>query len=68
MLLRAECEVRSRTVCNPAVMCAAPGVDLPALQEHLCGLWSRKEQEEVRNRCNYTPAERVSVSLEVRRS
>uniref|UniRef100_A0A671MKG0 Exonuclease mut-7 homolog n=1 Tax=Sinocyclocheilus anshuiensis TaxID=1608454 RepID=A0A671MKG0_9TELE len=30
------------------VMCAAPGVDLPALQEHLCGLWSRKEQEELR--------------------
>uniref|UniRef100_A0A8C1AG90 Exonuclease 3'-5' domain containing 3 n=1 Tax=Cyprinus carpio carpio TaxID=630221 RepID=A0A8C1AG90_CYPCA len=24
------------------------GVDLPALQEHLCGLWSRKEQEELR--------------------
>ncbi|XP_073689028.1 exonuclease mut-7 homolog, partial [Garra rufa] len=24
------------------------GVDLPALQEHLCGLWNRKEQDELR--------------------
>ncbi|KAI2659986.1 hypothetical protein H4Q32_022569 [Labeo rohita] len=29
-------------------MFAAPGVDLPALQEHLCGLWNRKEQDELR--------------------
>lgn len=52
--------------CDSAVVCLCPGVDPAALQEHLWGLWNRKEQEEVRHRCNYTRGEMLPIrALEV---